>query len=227
MSSKMKLTAVLVALVTLVMILPASAQLYPYNSQFGQRIKTNASLATDRCFIAHDTITADTASATYCAVGIAATTAPVTYTATSITTQPDVARAITVDPTGTTNDVAAGSVTITGTDIAGNSISDAVTFIANATAAQTTTKAFASIATISFATQDGTGAKFDIGVANKFGLKQKFKDDAFILIGLFDGVDELSSATKAVSSTELSSNTYQTAGTCDGTKSIDVFYLIE
>lgn len=94
----------------------------------------------------------------------------VTTVTTGFLAQPDVARQISVLPGGTTADVPAGDVTIVGTDIFGNAQTDTVTFAANASTAQNTTKAFKTVTSISFPIQDGAGATYDVGWTGALGL---------------------------------------------------------
>jgi hypothetical protein len=99
-----------------------------------------------------------------------ATSASAITTSTTFVAQPDVARNIEVLPGGTTADVPAGDVTINGTDIEGNVISEAVTFAANATTKQVTAKAFKTVTSVVFPIQDGAGATYDVGIGDKLGL---------------------------------------------------------
>lgn len=69
---------------------------------------------------------------------------------TTFVSQPDVARNLVVTPGGTTNDVAACSVTVLGTNHNGQSISEAFAFAANASAATTGSKAFLTVTSVVF-----------------------------------------------------------------------------
>jgi len=92
---------------------------------------------------------------------------------TEITTfdaQPDVARQISITPGGTTESVPEGDVTVVGTDIHGNALTDTVTFSANASSASTTSEAFKTVTSITFPIQDGSGATYNVGITDKLGL---------------------------------------------------------
>jgi len=84
----------------------------------------------------------------------------------------DFARNVTVTPGGTTNDVKAGNVTIVGTDIRGNAITETIAIIANQSTTSTGSYAFKTITSISFIAQDDDGATYDVGIGDKLGLEK-------------------------------------------------------
>lgn len=136
---------------------------------------------------------------------LTATSASTTTTITP-TTQPDFARVITVTPGGTTADVAAGSYVVTGTNIRGEAMTETLTFLANATGAQTTTKAFKTVTSVLCPIQDGAAATFSIGVADALGLDRCMSEAA--LIDFYtDGVRETTAATVTFSATDVALNT--------------------
>ena len=136
----------------------------------------------------------------------------------------DVARVLEVLPGGTTADVAAGDVNIVGTDANGAAQTEALTFAANATTKQTTTKAFKTIVSIEFPIQDGAAATYDFGWGLGVGLGAVMTDDAMVLVALFDGTDELSSATITPGAT-WQQTLYLTNGTYDGAKYVRVYFM--
>lgn len=155
----------------------------------------------------------------------AGATSAVAVTVTSFLAQPDVARNIVVTPTGTTADVAAGSVVVTGRDIQGKVISESFVFTANQSTAVTGNKAFASITSIVFPAEDSPfGATWDVGVGTKLGLSACLDKAGFYLKGLVDGAD-LTGSTVAVSSTELASNTVIPNPAPDGSRDFDLLYF--
>lgn len=148
-----------------------------------------------------------------------ATSASVVTTVTSFLAQPDFARKITVTPGGTTTDVPAGDVTITGTNIRDEEITDTITFAANATAAGSTTKAFKTVTEIEFPIQDGAGATYDVGVSDALGLDRCMNGDEVVLVTI-DGVQETTRPTVTANSTDVSKNTIDSNTALDA--SVDV-----
>ena len=135
----------------------------------------------------------------------AATSSSVTTDVTTFDAQPDFPRAISVDPGGTTADVPAGDVTVTGTNIRDELISDAITFAANATAAKATVKAFKTVTSVLFPIQDGASATYDIGVTDALGLDRAMSGNEVIL-ATADGVYETTRPTVVFNATEVEGN---------------------
>jgi hypothetical protein len=146
-----------------------------------------------------------TASTTLLKTG-AATSASVTTTVTTFDAQPDVARNIVITPGGTTADVPAGDVVVTGTNIRGETITESFTFAANASTVTTGSKAFKTVTSVLFPIQDGAAATYDIGTGVKLGLSRKMNADNYIN-GNVDGTYEATRATVAYSSSVIESNT--------------------
>jgi hypothetical protein len=138
-----------------------------------------------------------------------ATSSSVTTTVTSFLAQPDVPRNIVITPGGTTTDVPAGDVTVTGTNIRNEVITEAFTFAANASSATTGAKAFKTVTSIVFPIQDGAAATYDVGTGVKLGLDRKLTE-ASVIDAYVDGVRETTAATVAISSTVVESNTVST-----------------
>lgn len=152
------------------------------------------------------------------------TSSSATTESTTFLAQPDVARNITVTPGGTTTDVPSGDVTITGTDINGEALSEAVTFAANASTVQATTKAFMTVSSVLFPIQDGASATYTVGVGDKLGLPDKLPYNSVIAVH-FGGVREATAATVTSSATVLASNTIDLNSASDGS-AIVVDYLV-
>lgn len=122
--------------------------------------------------------------------------------------KPDYARNVTILPGGTTADVPAGDVTITGYDIYGTLITDTITFAANATAEGATTKAFASLVSVVFPIQDTTGlATYDIGFGNVLGLGRPFGAKPCVVQARANGTVEGTAPTTVNDLDELAKNT--------------------
>lgn len=84
----------------------------------------------------------------------------------------DFARNIIVTPGGTTADVKAGDVTVVGTNIRGDSITETIAIIANQSTASNGLFAFATIVSVSIVAQDDDAATYDIGVGDVLGLEK-------------------------------------------------------
>jgi hypothetical protein len=152
-----------------------------------------------------------------------ATSNTVTTAVTTFLAQPDVARNITITPGGTTTDVPAGDVTIVGTDIAGNAITDTITFAANASTIGQTSKAFKTVTSVTFPVQDGAGATYDIGVGDKIGLPDKLSLNT-VLAAYLAGVREGTAPTVTVSSTVLASNTVDLNSAMNSTAVVVIYF---
>lgn len=135
-----------------------------------------------------------------------ATSSSAITTVTTFDAQPDFPRCISVDPGGTTADVPAGDVTVTGTNIRGETITSTITFAANATAAIATTKAFKTVTSVVFPIQDGAAATYDIGYTDALGL-DRCMSEASVIDVYADGVRETTAATVTFSATDVALNT--------------------
>src|SRR5262245_13016458 len=93
-----------------------------------------------------------TASTTLLKTGVA-TSSSATTSVTTFDAQPDYARNLVITPGGTTGDVPAGDVVVTGTNIRGEIITESFTFAANASTATTGSKAFKTVTSVVFPIQ--------------------------------------------------------------------------
>lgn len=143
-------------------------------------------------------------------------------------TQPDVPRAISITPGGTTADVAACTITVTGKNIQNQTISDTFAFAANASTVTTGTKAFKSITSVSFpaACEDSPfGATWDVDTTDKLGLRRCMDKAGHALMTTFAGAYETTRATVTADNDEVEKNTVDPNGTLDATKDLEVFYF--
>lgn len=153
-----------------------------------------------------------------------ATSSSVITTVTSFLAQPDFPRNIVITPGGTTADVPAGDVTVTGTNIRGQVITEAFTFAANASSATTGNKAFKTVTSIVFPIQDGAAATYDVGTGVKLGLDRKYSE-ASVIDAFTDGVRETTAATVAVSASAVESNTVSTNTAPNGSRDFVVYTI--
>lgn len=154
-----------------------------------------------------------------------ATDASVITTVTSFLTTLDYARNLVITPGGTTADVPAGDVTVTGTNIYGEVITEAFTFAANATGAVTGAKAFKTITSIVFPIQDGAAATYDVGWGAKLGLGRTFAAAPALLKARADGTDEGTAPTFAADVDDVESNTVSFNTAADGAKDFNLWVL--
>ena len=149
-------------------------------------------------------------------------------TVTTMTAQPDVPRNLTITPTGTTGDVEACIITVTGTNINGATISETFTFLADASTATTGNKAFKTVTSISFPANcesGGFAATWIVGVGSKLGLKRCVANAGDLVFSEFDGAYETTRGTLAANATAVESNTFTPNGTMDAAKSVIVNYI--
>jgi len=152
-----------------------------------------------------------------------ATSAAIT-TVTTFTAQPDFARLITILPGGTTADVKAGDYVITGTNIRNEVISDTLVFADNATAAQTSIKAFKTVTSIVYPVQDGTAATFAVGMSDALGLDRAMAGNE-VLRATIDGVIETTLPTVTFHATDVSRNTVDPNTALNDAKDLVVVYI--
>lgn len=152
-----------------------------------------------------------------------ATSSSVTTTVTSFSAQPDVPRNLVITSGGTTADVPAGSVVVTGTDYRGAVITENFTFTADQAGAITGNKAFKTVTSVVFPIQDGAAATYNIGTGVKLGLMNKMSV-ASVIDAFIDGVRETTAATVAFSATSLADNTVTTSTAPNGTRDIAVLF---
>lgn len=153
-----------------------------------------------------------------------ATSNSVVTAVTSFSAQPDFARKITVTPGGTTADVPAGDVTIVGTNIRGESITDTITFAANASAAGATLKAFKTVTSVTFPIQDGAAATYGIGVNDALGL-DRCMSEASVIDAYASGTRETTAATVTFDASDVSKNTVDLNTALDATVDPSVIFI--
>ena len=151
-----------------------------------------------------------TASASAYKTGQASSTAITTITDFSGWTLdgiPDYPRNLVITPTGTTTDVAAGDVVVTGKDCEGNVITETFTFAENASTATTGVKAFAEITGVVIHVQDGAGATWSFGSGVLLGIGHCFGSDPCLVEARADGTIEATNPTLVGDVDDVESNT--------------------
>lgn len=142
------------------------------------------------------------AAASATAVHAAISTAAVITTG---ITNPDVPRNITITGAGSSHS-ASGNVTINGTDIRGNTISEAIALNSNTTVAGS--KAFKTVTSIDTSAVSGIDSNdtVTIGIGTKIGLDRLMTDNG-VFLATVDGAADSALPTVAFSSSNIANNT--------------------
>lgn len=145
-------------------------------------------------------------------------------TITTAITNPDVPRAVTATAGGTAGDIKAIQVTVNGTNIDGEAISeDLPAFTVNTAGTVQGSKAFKTVTSIVIPAHDGNGATTAVGVNDKLGLPVKLSRNT-VIAAYKDGTKEGTAPTVAVSSSAVESNTVDLNSALDGDAIIIDFY---
>lgn len=169
--------------------------------------------------VVHYQITPDASSATAVLAATALTAEAQVVTADI--TDPDVPRTVTVK--GNASGIT-GDVVITGTNIADEAITDTIAL--NGTSEVEGVKAFKTVTQIDLPVEVHAGTDtVSVGMAKKFGLPHIVDNAALALVKLFNASADAGSL--AVDDDEIEKNLYSCAGTPDGTKVLDLYYLVE
>jgi hypothetical protein len=147
---------------------------------------------------------------------------------TSFTAQPDVARLINITPTGTTGDVEACVITIAGTNINGAAITDTITFVADASSAVASSKAFKTVTSVTWPANCESGsfaATWTIGITDALGLKRCMDAAGHVAFAVFNNAYEGTRPTCVADVDEVEKNTCDINGTLDGAKNVELYFI--
>jgi hypothetical protein len=173
--------------------------------------------ALSTAFLHHYSIAPAAKSAT--GVHAAVTLGADAQTVTTDITNPDVPRTCTVK--GNASGIA-GNVVITGTNVDGDEITDTIAL--NGSTEVEGAKAFATVTSILFpAKTNASGDTVSIGKASSFGLPEIVDHDELMIKSIFDGSAD--AGTTYVDADEVEKNMYTLAGTANGTKVLDLYYI--
>jgi len=180
----------------------------------------------DRAFAAHLSWTAaEAAAADTDGVHAAVTDNGSEQEITTNITNPPCARNITATAGGTAGDIKAIQVTIDGTDIEGNAISeDLPAFTADNAGTVVGSKAFKTVTKITIPAHDGTGATTAVGFGDKLGLPYK-RATLPCIAAYLGAVLESTAATIAASATVIASNTIDLDSALDGS-AVDAYLVV-
>ena len=160
-----------------------------------------------------------------------ASNGPTSAAAANVTTfvaQPDVPRNLVITPGGTTADVAACTVTVTGTNYFGTTITEDFVFAENASSATTGAKAFKTVSKIAFPAncEDSPwSATWDVGYGEKLGLNRCMDYAGHFVFSTVAGSYESTRATVAADATHVESNTADFNGTMNGSNDFEAFFI--
>lgn len=158
------------------------------------------------------------------AVHAAVTATGSPQTVTTAITNPDVPRNVTATAGGTAGDIKAIQVTVTGTDINGAVISEALpAFTVDTAGTVVGSKAFKTVTSIAIPAHDGTGATTAIGTGAKIGLNTRLSRNT-VLAAFLNGVKESTDPTVVFDATNVSGNTATLSSTLNGSAVIIDFY---
>ena len=155
------------------------------------------------------------ATAVHAAIAMAAAAKDV---ATAIT-NPDFPRNVTVK--GNASGIT-GNVVFTGTNVAGDTITETIAL--NGSSEVAGTIAFATVTNIHLPAETHAGTDtVSVGIGKIFGMPHIIYNAAFLLVKLFNGSAD--NGTLAVDSDELEKNLFSLDGTPNGSKIVDLVYL--
>jgi len=162
----------------------------------------------------------------------AGNTSAAAASASTFVAQPDVSRNLVVTPGGTTADVAACVITISGTNFFGVSISDTFTFVNNQTQGVSGLKAFKTVTLVSFPANcedGGFAATWSVGFGEALGMKRCMDSPGHVLSSTVTsgGTQKFESTRPTVGeggTTDVSRNTADFNGTMNGANDFELFF---
>src|SRR3990167_4140486 len=182
-----------------------------YSNTFGYTTYTNAPNA---------------ASTTAVLAATAGALVPVTVTAGI--TDPDVPRALSVTPSGTTDHILDSAVTVYGHNVEGKPMSEVFHTASGSTALISGTKAFLDVTSVVISQMGGTGASFAVGTLNNLGTNHPlFASNTTVKVYTATasyGALTLQNAPTVVMSDTIELNTVLPATTPNGSLVFNIFY---
>lgn len=149
-------------------------------------------------------------------------------------TNPDVPRVISITPTGTTADIAAGVVEVHGTNVEGKTISEEFTLTANQSTTVTGTKAFKEVTSIDYPPQDGASATLDVGYGDALGVNHRlYQNQTTVKVYTSTSVASRipptlqGAPTIVANESEIEKNTVTPATAPDGTTFLTICYIFD
>lgn len=168
------------------------------------------------------------ASTSYVVFDTGGNTTTTAVALTSGLTNPDIPRNLTITPAGSTGTVAECTITVTGTNIKGEAITEDFAFAADASTATTGSKAFKTVTQVDFPANcedSDYSAVWKIGVGEKLGVNKCLANAGDILHSLIDGAKEGTAPTMAVDVDDVEGNTVDFDGTMDGSSDFVLYFM--
>ena len=200
---------------------------YPKNPALGQVVQSDVAAENpDRSFIAHlEWTAAEAVAALATGVHAAVTDNGAQQEITTGITNPGVPRNITATAGGTAGDIKAITVTIEGTNILDEAISEVLpVFTVDTGGTVVGSKAFKTVTKITIPAHDGTGATTAIGWGDKLGLPY-MEEEIPCIAAFLNSVLESTAATITASLTAIESNTIDLNSALDATK-VDAYLVV-
>ena len=200
---------------------------YPKNPALGQVIQSDvASENPDRSFIAHlEWTAAEAVAALTTGVHAAVTDNGSQQEITTAITNPGVPRNISATAGGTAGDIKAITVTITGTNMLDEVITEVLpAFTVDTAGTVVGNKAFKTVTGITIPAHDGTGATTAIGWGDKLGLPY-MEEEIPCIAAYLNSVLESTAATITASLTAIDGNTIDLNSALNATK-VDAYLVV-
>jgi len=200
---------------------------YPKNPGLGQVVQSDvANDNPDRSFVAHlEWTAAEAVAALTTGVHAAVTCNGAQQEITTAITNPGVPRNISATAGGTGADVGAITVTVEGTNIKDEAISEVLpVFTVNTPGTVVGNKAFKTVTKITIPAHDGTAATTAIGWGDKLGLPYMEEEIPCIAAFLNSALEGTAAAITA-SATAIESNTIDLNSALNGTK-VDAYLVV-
>ena len=169
-------------------------------------------------FVNHYRVTPAAVSATAVHAAVAMPASDTTTVTTEIT-NPDFPRTVTVK--GNAVGIA-GNVVVNGTNIAGTVIQDTIAL--DGSNEVEGLEAFKTVTSFVIPARNAEGDTVSVGIAKKFGMPKVISFALLLLLKIFDGSSDASGTLNV--SADLERNLYSLDGTPDGSKHLDLYYLV-
>ncbi len=200
---------------------------YPHNPNLGQEQQTDTpGVTVDQGFLSKYVVSAAAAvAADTDGIHAAVTDNGSQQTITTGITNPAVPRNVTATAGGTSADVKAIQVVVTGTNFADEVITETLpAFTVNTNGTVQGNKAFKTVTQFVVPAHDGNGATTELGWGEKLGLPDKLPTNTVLLASL-GGTKEGTAPTVTASASALESNTVDLDSALNGSE-VAIYYIV-